>query len=553
MKKTIAMALVMILILSMLAGCTTTGQDVSAKPETPETPAVETPVVVQEFVFGGRNDMMTLDVSKMNEEMSALVLYAVNEGLIRYSQDQIVMGIAEDYSVSDDGTVYTFNLRDAVWSDGEPVTAYDFEYSFLRTLDPETGSSQVDQFDSILNAKAYYNGELTDATQVGIKAIDEKTFELTLEKNDPFFILQLAQGINYYPIRKDYVEQHSANYGAGPESYIGCGPYTLSSWTQASSIIMEKNDNYWDAENIKLEKVTQLIVPDENTLVGMYDLGDVDAVYSISAVQTALYPDFGNKIGGTLQYLSFNTRSKKVLENENLRKALSYAIDRQSIVTAVAAPGSEVADSVIDPSIKLDGVTITEKYPNSTGVAPNGDIEKATEYLELALAELGVSSADQLPTITYVAMDSTAHRQYAEALQAIWKDSIGVNVELSILPVPQAIGALLSGEFDIFLVSQSTGVNPDSLLKSFTIGNGNNYSGWENQEYSDLIAAAAASGELEEILTLLQEAEGLILEKAPVAPLWLPGTAYLARDYVKDLHYGRQTGSIEFNNTYIQK
>ncbi len=546
MKKKIALALVMLLLLAMLAGCTTKGEL-----EDDTKPGISTGA--QEFVFGARNDMMTLDVSKMNDESSALVMYAVNEGLIRYSSDQVVMGVAEDYSVSEDGTVYTFQLRDALWSDGKPVTAYDFEYSFLRTLDPETGSSQVGSFDSILNAKAYYNGELTDASQVGIKAVDEKTFEITLIKNDPFFILQLAQGINYYPIRKDYVEQFGANYGAGPESFIGCGPFTLTSWAQASSIVMDKNEKYWDLENIKLNKVTQLIVPDENTLVGMYDLGEVDAVYSISAVQTTLYPDHGNKIGGTLQYLSFNTRSGHVLGNENLRKALSFAISRESVVAAVASPGSEVADSMIDPSIFLVGVAITEQYPNSTGVAPSGDVEQAKAYLQLALSELGLSSASELPAITYVAMDSTAHRQYAEALQARWKDTLGVNVTLSILPVPQAIDSLLKGTFDIFLVSQSTGVNPDTLLKNFTIGNGNNYSGWENQAYSDFMTAAEASTILVDRLSLLQKAEAIILEEAPVAPLWLPGTAYLARDYVKDLHYGRQTGSIEFNYVSIQK
>lgn len=555
MKRTRILTLITFIMLFLLIGCTTTAND----PEEPDVPETEEPGQVsespepQEFIFGARNDIMTLDTSKMNEEMSALVMYAVNEGLIRYSNDKVVMGIAEDYSISDDGKTYTFKLRDASWADGKPVTAYDFEYSFLRTLNPETGSSQVSEFDSILNAAAYYNGEINDATQVGIKAVDEKTFEITLEKNDPFFILHLAQGINFYPIREDYVQQYVAEYGAGTNSFIGCGPFTITSWSQSSSIIMEKNDNYWNKDAIKLDKVTQLIVPDENTLAGMYDLGEVDAVYSISAVQTALYPNFGNKIGGTLQYLSFNSRNSKIFENMNLRKALSFAIDRQSIVDAVASPGSEVADSMIDPSIMVDGVSITELYPNSTGVSPEGDVENAKKFLDAALSELGLNSASELPTITYVAMDSTVHRQYAEALQARWKEVLGVNVELSILPVPQAIGALLGGEFDIFLVSVSTGVNPDTLLKGYTTGNGNNYSGWENGQYDEFITGAAVAEDLEGIMAQLQQAEAIILDEAPVAPLWLPGTAYLCRDYVKDLHYGRQTGSIEFIYSSIEK
>lgn len=537
------------LILSLLVGCgTTTGEDEQDKSE---VPAGENLEVEQEFVFGGSNDMLTLDVSQMNEEMSALVLYAVNEGLLRYSDDQVINGIAEDYTVSDDGTVYTFKLRDALWSDGEPVTAHDFEYSFFRTLNPATGSSQVTEFDNILNAKDFYNGELTDKSKVGIKAIDDKTLEITLEKNDPFFVLQLAQGINFYPIREDYVEKYGESYGSGKDSFIGCGPFNLSDWTQASSIVMEKNNNYWDAENVKLDKVTQLIIPDENTLAGMYDLGEIDAIYSISTAQTELYPEHGSKSGGSLQFLSYNTRDKSVLANENLRKALSFAIDRQAVVHAVAAPGTEVADSMIDPNIMLDGKSITEEYPNSTGVPVTGDIDKAKEYLEVALNELGLSSADQLPAIKYVAMETTAHRQYAEVLQAKWKEALGVNVELSLLPVPQAIGALIGGEFDIFLVSLSTGSNPDILLKNFTIDNGNNYSGWENQEYSDLISKAGFSKDVDEMLSCLQQAEEIILEEVPVMPLWLPGSAYLVRDNVKGVHFGVQTGSIEFNHAYI--
>jgi len=509
MKKVFSVMLIVVLLLTV-TGCNTTGSNEMSNLDEPtgtSNSEGSTTKDVQEFVFGSRNDMVTLDVSKMNEEMSALVMYAVNEGLLRYSEGNIINGIAEDYEISEDGIVYTFYLRDALWSDGEPVTAYDFEYSFLRTLDPETGSSQVDEFDTILNAKEYYSGEITDPSLVGIKALDEKTLELTLTKSDPFFLLELAQGINFYPVRKDYVEKYGADYGSSVETFIGCGPFKLTEWVQSASITMEKNEMYWDKDNIKLEKVTNLIVPDENTLAGMYDLGEIDAIYSITKSQTELYPEYGYRTGGTLQYLAFNCREGNVLSNKNLRKAMSFAIDRQSIVKAVASPGSEVADSMIDPSITIDGVPVTEKYPNTTGISPNGDVDKALEYLDKALEELGISSAKELPKITYVCMDSTAHRQYAEALQARWSEVLNVDVELSIMPVPQAIGSLISGEFDIFLVSMSTGVNPDSILKNFTIGNGNNYPGWENEEYTHLITAQANNGNLEERLEQLQQAE----------------------------------------------
>jgi len=220
-------------------------------------------VTPQVFTFAGHNDVMTLDVSQMNDEMSALIMYALNESLIRNSYNEIIPGLAESYDVSEDGTVYTFHLRDAKWSYGVPVTAKDFEYSFLRTMNPETGSSQVSEFDSILNAQAYYNGEITDASLVGVKAVDEKTLVLTLTYNDPFFMTEMAEGINFYPIREDYVEKYGMSYASSPETFIGCGPFVLKEWVQGARITLEKNPEYWNADKVKLERVVELIIPDE--------------------------------------------------------------------------------------------------------------------------------------------------------------------------------------------------------------------------------------------------------------------------------------------------
>lgn len=220
-------------------------------------------VTPQVFTFAGHNDVMTLGVSQMNDEMSALIMYALNESLIRNSYNEIIPGLAESYDVSEDGTVYTFHLRDAKWSDGVPVTAKDFEYSFLRTMNPETGSSQVSEFDSILNAQAYYNGEITDASLVGVKAVDEKTLVLTLTYNDPFFMTEMAEGINFYPIREDYVKKYGMSYASSPETFIGCGPFVLKEWVQGARITLEKNPEYWNADKVKLERVVELIIPDE--------------------------------------------------------------------------------------------------------------------------------------------------------------------------------------------------------------------------------------------------------------------------------------------------
>ena len=506
----------------------------------------------QTFTFASANDLTTLDVSLMNDEMSGLVMYAVNDALIRHENGKVVPGIAESYDISADGLTYTFHLRDAQWSDGVAVTAGDFAYSYLRTLDPATGSSQVESFDSIKGAKAYYGGETTDPTTVGIKALDDKTLEITLEAPDPFFIESMARGINFYPIRKDYVEKYGADYASSPDKFIGCGPFNLTEWVQTASLTMEKSATYWDAANIQLNKVVELIVGDVNTSAGMYDLGEVDAIYSITAAQTLTYPEFKSKDSGTtLQYLSFLTDEGKVMANQNLRLALSYAINREAIVTAISTPGTTVADRVIIPTQTLEGESIAAKYPASDGIPAQGDVAKAKEYLNAALADLGLTSADQLPAIRYVAMESTSHKAMAEALQAQWQQNLGVKVDIDIRPVPQAIGALLSGDFDIFLVSVSAGVDPDTLLSNFVVGGGNNYSHWNNQEYTDLISAQAFETDYTTRFTTLTKAEQMILDAAAIAPLWIPGGAYVAKDYVQGLSFGPWTGSIEFLHASI--
>src|SRR5690625_34259 len=538
-------------LLIVLSACsTTTGEDTSSKEKVEQTEEADG---TKEFIFAGHNDIVSLDAGKINDEMSAIILYAVSEGLVRTSNDQIENGIAESYDISDDGLVYTFYLRDAQWADGEPVTSYDFEYSFLRTLDPETGSSQTNEFAPILNATEYASEDITDVTEVGIKAIDEKTLEITLERPEPFFLNLLAEGINFYPIREDFIEEYGEDYGSSPDKFIGNGPFVLTEWERESSLVLEKNENYWNSDNVNLDKVVELILPDENTRVSMFELGDVDAVYSVSKTQVVNYPDHGVKTGGTLQYLSFNSDAENVLNNENLRKALSYAVDKEAIVEAIASPGSEAADRMIDPTIMIDDSPIVDVYPFESEIPAAGNLELAEEYLDKALDDLGITSADELPKINYISMDSPIHKLYAEALQERWNETIGVNVEVNILPVQQAIGALIEGEYDIFLVSESTGVNPETLLKKFTVGNGNNYPNWENEEYTELIEKSASSQDMDERMDYLIEAESIILEEAAVVPVLLPGSVYLFKDYVHDLHYGRQTGSIEFIYSSVDK
>lgn len=501
----------------------------------------------QVFNFAYTNDLTSLDVSQINDEMSGLTQYAVNEGLVRSVNGVTKNALAETIDVSEDGRTYTFHLRDANWADGKPVTAGEFVYSFLRTMDPATGSSQVEDFADIAGAIDYYSGNTTDKETVGVKAIDDKTLVIELVAANPFFLETLSRGVNFYPIRQDYVEKFGADYGSSPETFIGCGPFVLTEWVKTSSLKYVKNEAYWDAASIALDEVNQLIIADENTSIGMYDAGDVDSLYGISKTYAVLYPEYGTYTADSIQYLCFMTDETSILNNKNLRLALAYGIDRATIANAVCQAGTQVTDRMITDVYMYGETNIASAYNAYAGIPAGGDLEKAKEYLAAALAELGYSDVSELPAIRYVAMESAAHQNMAQALQAQWQQNLGVKVELDVRPVMQAIvGGLLAGDFDVYLVSVSMDVDPATNLNGFTVESADNYAHWMNEEYSKLIDEARFEEDFDVRFTKLAQAENLILSDAAVVPLWVPGGAYVAADYVENLNYGPWTGSMEF-------
>lgn len=535
---------VLLVSLSALAGCSTTTNNNTTN---------ENSEPVQEFAFVGTQDITTLDAGLANDEMSGLALYSTNAGLVRAYQGEIQADLAESWEISEDALTYTFTIKeDLTYSDGETaITAEDFEYAFKRILSPDTASTQAETLAEIEGAPAYSEGS-GSSEDVAITAIDETTLEIKLTAENPFFLAMLAEGINFYPLEQAFVEEQGTSYGSSPETTLYSGPFTVAEWTPGSEIVFEKNDAYWNAENIQLEKVTEIFSADANTSVSLYDAGDVDALYTISSDLAANY-ETDSRTGGSLQSVIFQSGEGKVMNNENLRLALSNAIDRQSIIESVTGDGTEIVDRLMDPTILYEGESVAESYPVSTGISAAGDVDAAQEYLAIALEEMGLSSASDLPTIVYVCMESEVHQEYAQILKEQWEETLGVTVEISIQPVSNAISALISGDYDIYLLSMSTGVSPDTLISGFVTDGPNNYANWNSAEFTSLIETWKAAGDMETRLEALTQAEQLLLEEAVQAPLWMPGSLTVTQDYVKNLTYGRYTGSMEFIYAYIEE
>lgn len=348
-----------------------------------------------------------LDPATSTDQVSFWVINATYEGLARKNPEMKVLpgsGLAESWTVSKDRKVYTFKLRDAKWSDGVAVTAYDFEYGWKRAIDPRTASQYAYMMYVIKNAekvngmevpddkdpkKAEKNKAIDDAlATVGVKALDAKTLRVELEAPTPFF-LDLITFITYMPSPKHMVEKLGDEYASEVDKMVACGPFKISKWQHEYKIILEKNPNYWDAKSVKLQRIEADMIKDIATPLNMFDAGELDFV-GVPGTYIDQYRNKGMKTiaEATSWYLEFNCKHE-IFKNAKVRKAFSLAIDRQAYVDYVLKNGSLPATSLVPPTIHgKDGVSFHDVYVGDL-LPTKADVKLAKQLLAEGLAELG--------------------------------------------------------------------------------------------------------------------------------------------------------------------
>jgi oligopeptide transport system substrate-binding protein len=510
----------------------------TAVPQPTATKAAEpTAAKPKVFTWQYHAEPITLDTSKVNDNMSGDMLYNLSEGLVRYYDSQIMPGIAATWDISKDGLTYTFHLRDAQWEDGKAVTAQQFEYSFLRFLDPKTATTFPDALYPVLNAEDF-NKSKADASKVGVKATDDKTLVLTLHRPMSYFLQVLATSAYFYPLRQEFVEKYGDKYASDETTFLSNGPFKLKKWAHEASLDLVKNPNYWNADKIKLDEMVQVIAADPNTIVSMFDSGELDYIPNLSTDFVSKYPNAQVSTGGSLQFLEFNVTGMtpevgKVLSNVNFRKALSYALDRKALNAAVAGSTGTITGRLVQTSVPGMAQPFVEEYPLGSDqlVPPQGDPDKAKAYLAAALKELG-TTVDKLPTLTYVAMESPVHKLYAEGFVDAWSQVLGLkNIKITILPIPQAIQAGMQHKFDIFLLGMGADPDPFPFLNYWTAVSDTNWSGWADKTYADNLQKADAITDPKARLAALAESEKYLVANGPLESLWEPGNFYLVQDY----------------------
>jgi len=541
-SKWLAIMLALVMIASIgLVGC---GNE-EATPAEPTEPTQ--PAVAQDLKLNARTEPPSLDPGTATDAVSFEILRVLQEGLVRLDADGKVTkgsGMAADWTVSEDGLVYTFTLKDDVkWSNGDPVTAQDFEFAWKRVLNPDTAADYAYQMYYLKNGEKYNMGEAT-ADEVGVKALDEKTLEATLEAPTPYF-LQLTAFGSYYPVNKKVAEAN-ATWAADSTTYVSNGPFTLTSWAHDSEVVVTKNDAYWNKDAIKLNTITWAMVNDENTEYQLFQNGDLHVAQPPSDLTQELIQSGdanSTPILGTYYYI-FNT-TKEPFSNENIRKAFSAAIDREALVTQVTKGGQLPADAFVPPGASTDLPKDVRDVNGSLIPASS----EAKAYLDKGMQELGLT---EFPEVTISYNTSEGHKMIAEAVASMWKTNLGVDVKLFNQEWKVYLETVDSADFQIGRMGWlGDYMDPMTFLDLFVTGGGNNYPKYSNAEYDALIAKAKATSDQQERLDAMAAAEKILMDEMPIAPIYYYTRVYMEQDNVKGVvRHG--DGATDYSWAFIE-
>jgi oligopeptide transport system substrate-binding protein len=459
------------------------------------------------------------------------VLMALFEGLtcIDEKTSQAVPGVAERWDLSPDGLVYTFHLRvEAKWSNGDPVTADDFVYSFHRILSPGLASEYSYMLYFIKNAEAFNRGKASDFDQVGVKALDARTLQVTLEHPCPF-LPAVAAHQSWFPVHRATIEKFGKMDQRGtlwtrPENFVGDGPFLMKEWSPNSRIIVAKNPSYWDARHNHLNAVVFFPTDNIATDEGNFRAGQVHLTYQLLPDRIGYYrneaPPF-LRIDPFIEteFLQFNV-TKPPLNDPRVRQALARAIDRIAISRDVLYGSCQPAGALTPP--------------NTAGYTPEAKIPTDFDAARKLLAEAGFPGGKNFPVLEIQTKNDNIWRAVAEAIQEMWKRELGIHVTIASLEQKTWLANSQALSYQITFYRWIGDYNdPSTFLYLFKSDSGNNNTGWASTDYDRLNNEADRAIDPTQRNVLMQRAEALLLDEAPIAPVYYGTRTYLIQPYVK--------------------
>ena len=469
-----------------------------------------------------RNEPSDLDPATATLPDEFFILRALSEGLLipDPAGGAPLPAAAANYDVSADGLIYTFHLRPAAtWSDGSPVTAADFVASYRRILTPGTAAPKAQLFDAVKNARAFLTGVVTDFSTVGFAAPTPLTFVVTLDQPSPRFPYYVASG-PWLPVNSRAVSQHGRTW-TQPGHFVGNGPFTLVEWRQQQRIIVKKNPRYRAAAAVHLDEIQFIRLDSGDTEERAYRAGQVDVTMSVPFTKIETYQrdrpaEIHRAPLAETRYLSFNTQ-RPPLNDARVRRALALAIDRQKIVERVTRGGQT-------PAKHFCPVPIDTPLPLEPSIwAPRLDPKSAQRLL----AEAGFASGKNFPRLELTAW-SPSQVPVLEALQAMWREHLGIEVTIAIREAKIHLSALAAGTYDIAFVTTLVDVaDATAVLSEFANGAPGNYPHWSDADYDARLARLTATRDPGARATLQAQADDHLLREAVVAPLYLNTRTWL--------------------------
>lgn len=540
-KRILAMAMALAAVM-MITAC----GDADTPAETPgETPA-ETP---GEEPTGEDGDnvlkvQFNVEVASMDPQIatdgtSFEVIAAVTEGLYSVDADgSAIPAMVDTVEKSEDGLTYTFKLKDANWSNGTPVTADDFVFAWKRLVDPEVASEYafIMGVAGVKNADAISSGEVP-VEELGVTAEDEKTLVVELDFPVPYFE-SLMSFPSFLPMNEEFFTSVGDNYGTSPETLLANGPFKVTAYEPAATTIsLEKNADYWDADAVALDGIQYQVIKDSQQTMLSYQNGDLD-IATLSGEQVEQFmndPEFVNVVAGYLWYVSPN-QLVAGLENVNIRTGMALAFDKDAIANNILKDGSIPANFPV-PTLLATGPD-GKDFRETAGTYLETDKAKAVEYFEAGLAELGVTEL----TYTMLVEDTEASINVAQFLQSEWQTTLpGLTVELQTMPKKNRVERMQAGDYELVLTRWGPDyADPMTYLDMWTTGSSNNYGSWSSAEYDAIIEDAKKGDlalDLEARWEALKDAEKIVMDEAVIMPVYQKGDAVMVRSGVEGVEF----------------
>lgn len=499
------------------------------------------------------SELPTMDPSKATDTISFDMMNNSMEGLYRIGKNsKIEPGVAKKTKVSKDGLTYTFTLReDNKWSNGDPVTAEDFVYSWQRTLDPKTSSEYAYLFDGIKNANAVMNGK-KPGSSLGIKAEGKYKLVVSLDKDIPYF--KLLMGFpSFYPQNKTSVEKYGSKYGTASKYMTYNGPFKMTKWTGSNlSWSLDKNENYWDKKSVKLDQINFKVNKDNSTAYNLYQSKKLDETFlsTEQAKQLSNKSDYKVLKQARTNYLEFN-QTQKVFQNKKIRQAIAYAIDRDQLAKKVLGSGTKVSQGIVSSGLQTyKGQDFADEAKTKVGVTY--DKKKAKQLLKEGLKETG---EDKL-SFTLLGDDTDVSKKVTAFIQSQLGENLGIDVRVQNVPFKTRLDRSKNQEFDVVLGSWGADFSDAiSFIDLFTSDNSYNNGKWKNTEYDRLVQASKTTDAANEQKRWddLVKASKTLSEDQGVVPLYQLNQPTMVRENVKGLVQNSAGVVNNWKDTYIAK